>query len=84
MCAQVLLLIDKQAYDTQNEVVVYVPTSHVLLHDADMLGLQVTSSHVTRDTCNTLQLLTYYTTDDEEEASHRYAEESCWHARPGR
>ena len=31
-----------------------------------------------------LQLLTYYTTgDEEEEASHRYAEESCWHARPG-
>ena len=84
MCAQVLLLIDKQAYDTQNEVVVYVPTSHVLLHDADMLGLQVTTIHDTRDTCNTLQLLTYYTTDDEEEASHRYAEESCWHARPGR
>ena len=49
MCAQVLLLIDKQAYDTQNEVVVYVPTSHVLLHDADMLGLQVTMIHVTRD-----------------------------------
>ena len=50
MCAQVLLLIDKQAYDTQNEVVVYVPTSHVLLHDADMLGLQVTTIHDTRDT----------------------------------
>lgn len=49
MRAQVLLLIDKQAYDTQNEVVVYVPTSHVLLHDADMLGLQVTTIHVTRD-----------------------------------
>ena len=89
MCAQVLLLIDKQAYDTQNEVVVYVPTSHVLLHDADMLGLQVTTIHVTRDmirnTRGLLQLLTYYTTEDEEEeASHRYAEESCWHARPGR
>ena len=50
MCAQVLLLIDKQAYDTQNEVVVYVPTSHVLLHDADMLGLQVITLHDTRDT----------------------------------
>ena len=41
MCAQVLLLIDKQAYDTQNEVVVYVPTSHVTGHQADMLSIQL-------------------------------------------
>ena len=42
---QVLLLMDKQEYDTNNEVVVYVPTSHVLLHDADMLGLQLLTYH---------------------------------------
>ena len=28
----VLLLVDKQEYDTKSEVIVYVPTSHVLLH----------------------------------------------------
>ena len=42
---QVLLLVDKQEYDTNNELVVYVPTSHVLLHDADMLGLQLLTYH---------------------------------------
>lgn len=38
---QVLLLVDKEQYDTQNEVVVYIPTSHVLLHEADMLSVQL-------------------------------------------
>ena len=42
---QVLLLVDKQEYDEHNELIVYVPTSHVLLHDADMLGLQVLTYH---------------------------------------
>ena len=63
---KVLLLVDKQEYDTNNEVVVYVPTSHVLMHDADMLGLQ---------------LLTYYGEDPEENIA--YANESCWHDKPG-
>ena len=34
---QVLLLVDKEQYNTQSEVIVYIPTSHVLLHDAEML-----------------------------------------------
>ena len=38
---QVLLLVDKEQYNTQSEVIVYIPTSHVLLHDADMLSLQL-------------------------------------------
>ena len=38
---QVLLLVDKEKYDFQNEVIVYIPTSHVLLHEADMLSLQL-------------------------------------------
>ena len=29
---RVLLLVDKEEYDTKSEVIVYVPTSHVLLH----------------------------------------------------
>ena len=29
---RVLLLVDKEEYDTNSEVIVYVPTSHVLLH----------------------------------------------------
>ena len=32
-----LLLVDKEQYNTQSEVIVYIPTSHVLLHDAEML-----------------------------------------------
>ena len=63
---QVLLLVDKQEYDTNNEVVVYVPTSHVLEHDADMLGMQ---------------LLTYHSDDPDD--LHPYANESCWHDKPG-
>ena len=31
---RVLLLVDKEEYDTNSEVIVYVPTSHVLLHQA--------------------------------------------------
>ena len=38
---QVLLLVDKNEYDRNNELIVYVPTSHVLMHDADMLGIQL-------------------------------------------
>ena len=38
---QVLLLVDKEEYDTKSEVIVYIPTSHVLLHDADMLSIQL-------------------------------------------
>ena len=38
---QVLLLVDKEEYDTNSEVIVYVPTSHVLVHDADMLSVQL-------------------------------------------
>ena len=35
------LLVDKNEYDRNNELIVYVPTSHVLMHDADMLGIQL-------------------------------------------
>jgi len=38
---RVLLLVDKEEYDTKSEVIVYVPTSHVLLHQADMLSIQL-------------------------------------------
>ena len=38
---QVLLLVDKEEYDTNSEVIVYIPTSHVLLHNADMLSIQL-------------------------------------------
>ena len=31
------MLVDKEQYNTQSEVIVYIPTSHVLLHDAEML-----------------------------------------------
>ena len=36
-----ILLIDKEEYDTNSEVIVYVPTSHVLVHEADMLSVQL-------------------------------------------
>ena len=42
---QVLLLVDKNEYEKKNELVVYVPTSHVLMHDADMLGIQLLTYH---------------------------------------
>ena len=42
---QVLLLVDKNEYDRNNELIVYVPTSHVLMHDADMLGIQLLTYH---------------------------------------
>ena len=32
---------DKEEYNTNSEVIVYVPTSHVLLHEADMLSVQL-------------------------------------------
>ena len=38
---RVLLLVDKEEYDTNSEVIVYIPTSHVLLHNADMLSIQL-------------------------------------------
>ena len=38
---QVVLLVDKEKYNTQGEVIVYVPTSHVTLHGADMLSIQL-------------------------------------------
>jgi len=38
---QVLLLVDKEEYDSKSEVIIYIPTSHVLLHDADMLSIQL-------------------------------------------
>ena len=38
---QVILLIDKDEYNTNSEVIVYIPTSHVLVHDADMLSVQL-------------------------------------------
>ena len=38
---QVLLLVDKEEYDTNSEVIIFIPTSHVLLHDADMLSIQL-------------------------------------------
>ena len=42
---QVLLLVDKNEYDKKNELVLYVPTSHVLMHHADMLGIQLLTYH---------------------------------------
>ena len=33
------MLVEK--YNTQGEVIVYVPTSHVTLHEADMLSIQL-------------------------------------------
>ena len=42
---QVLLLVDKNEYEKKNELVLYVPTSHVLMHDADMLGIQLLTYH---------------------------------------
>ena len=38
---QVLLLVDKEQYDMNSEVIIYIPTSHVLIHEADMLSIQL-------------------------------------------
>ncbi|XP_023328387.1 uncharacterized protein LOC111701365 [Eurytemora carolleeae] len=38
---QVLLLVDRTEYDQNTEVVVYIPASHVIKHDADMLSVQL-------------------------------------------
>ena len=37
-CAQVLLLVDKAQDERNSAVVVYVPTSHVLLHEVICCG----------------------------------------------
>ena len=37
-CAQVLLLVDKEEDERNSAVVVYVPTSHVLLHEVICCG----------------------------------------------
>ena len=48
---QVLLLVDKNEYDKKNELVLYVPTSHVLMHHADMLGIQLLTYHRSAQLC---------------------------------
>ena len=40
-CFEVILLVDKEEYNTNSEVIVYIPTSHVLIHEADMLSVQL-------------------------------------------
>ena len=54
---RVLLLVDKEEYDTKSEVIVYVPTSHVLLHQVfNDLTMLETSSLVQADMLS-IQLL---------------------------
>ena len=38
---QVLLLVDKEEDERNSAVVVHVPTSHILLHEADLLSIQL-------------------------------------------
>ena len=35
------MLVDKVAYDQNSEVILYIPSSHVIKHDADMLSVQL-------------------------------------------